>query len=675
MIKQPVEIKESLLSVRGVDASSISILDDRNTSLPPYPPSFVTQSNGALFLEIKQTGSKSAIDLLISKKYSSTEACTGIDEGNASVTNDSTCTARVRARAYINDLVMPLLPRSEFDAVALASADGEVLLQSGPASIPLLKLALPNGTASDSEGSFDLNMESETANNGSDVFAMNFAGLNYKVFWQRVRLPEGIWRQLNAPDCAEILDECLIREREWVLVAFKDTSTFREEARAIPQNVFIVLSVFAVFLLLSIPYIKFRFLGIRERISSIDILVVITTICIAFSMATLGILGGTSYIALKTSVNDSLAQLAEKIDSSFADERENLDVYLRGLNDAVTEQQQKSNSLTDSLFTNLFANTLLLSSEEKKEFEMSTESARDELYPYVDVVYWIDADGAQRMKMNSKGSSSPLISIPDRTYFIEARNANMWRGNNLENGLKLGTTNVDSTKEPITHPGYTMESIRSKTSGQVYAVMAHRLNTKQEDNSWFQSSVVSAATINVLSLIQPTLPPDFGFCVFRSSDGQVLFHHDTARNGRENLYEEIDAAMEVASVAQSSLTSAFEGQYRGQQHQMFVQPLSGTPWSLMVFSPSQPLKETHASIFTHSLQLFVCYALILLFILFIYYWLRRTKDKQAIKNLFLNQWPSSHYTGNYLFIIIGPAGYSDTMAYLHMSPLSLAPIF
>src|SRR5947209_6582850 len=96
---------------------------------------------------------------------------------------------------------------------------------------------------------------------------------------------------------------------------------------------------------------------------------------------------------------------------------------------------------------------------------------------------------------------------------------------------------------------------------------------------------VSLMTIPMLSLIRPVLPADYGFAVVDAS-GKVLFHSDTARNGRENFFNETKG-QELRTAVTAAHARTLDVSYLGDQHRMFVTPITSVQhsgWYLITFS-------------------------------------------------------------------------------------------
>ena len=53
-----------------------------------------------------------------------------------------------------------------------------------------------------------------------------------------------------------------------------------------------------------------------------------------------------------------------------------------------------------------------------------------------------------------------------------------------------------------------------------------------------EDNPVLAIATRMYSIIDPVLPPGYGFCIM-NAEGEVLFHSETKRNTQENFLEEV----------------------------------------------------------------------------------------------------------------------------------------
>jgi hypothetical protein len=122
---------------------------------------------------------------------------------------------------------------------------------------------------------------------------------------------------------------------------------------------------------------------------------------------------------------------------------------------------------------------------------------------------------------------------------------------------------------------------------------------------------VAAIESKLLSLIDPVLPPGYGFSVI-DDEGVVQFHSDSNRNLRENLFNELDADVELRGALLAQRDEHFDAVYQTAPIYAFVTQLAGTRWSLVVFADRERIRDMEQETFTLSLAVYAVYLLSLL---------------------------------------------------------------
>src|SRR6185295_12242565 len=86
----------------------------------------------------------------------------------------------------------------------------------------------------------------------------------------------------------------------------------------------------------------------------------------------------------------------------------------------------------------------------------------------------------------------------------------------------------------------------------------------------------------LLSLMRPVLPASFGMALLDSS-GYVLVHSDSRRNRVENFLLECDNDGVLDAGLKARHARWITTRYGGLPHELYLQPVRGTDWTLVMF--------------------------------------------------------------------------------------------
>jgi hypothetical protein len=188
-------------------------------------------------------------------------------------------------------------------------------------------------------------------------------------------------------------------------------------------------------------------------------------------------------------------------------------------------------------------------------------------YPYFRRFYAYDGDGFEQMKWTVDPAEPPSLRACDRPYFVKTMGNELWYFDGELNG-----------------PRFRVDPIYSHLSGEYLAVIA--MPAEVAGSSKTSTPRVLTLVTPLLSLIQPVLPPDYGFAVIDDS-GKVLFHSDAARNGRENFLDQTSDPAQLRAAIAAGRKDAFTLDYSGASHRIHILPLTSiqhSHWYLVTFT-------------------------------------------------------------------------------------------
>ncbi|HEX6821022.1 MAG TPA: hypothetical protein VF123_03110 [Candidatus Sulfotelmatobacter sp.] len=248
-------------------------------------------------------------------------------------------------------------------------------------------------------------------------------------------------------------------------------------------------------------------------------------------------------------------------------------------------------------------------------------------YPYFRRVYVYDGQGFEQVRWSVDAKAPPSLRVCDRPYFQGVQRNDLWY----------------LTDVGLSGPRFRVDPIYSKSTGEYLAAIAQPYKIVKAPSS--SNTGVLLLVSSMLSLINPVLPPDYGFAVIDES-GKVLFHSDATRNGRENFFDELSDSRELRATISVKRRRWLTQTYLGHESALFVTPftsIQGCPWSLLIFSSRDVLGEKALEQTVLTIMLSAMYLILLMGIA----WL--LSHLFSCRNLL---WPSAKMRGAYCQIAL-----------------------
>jgi hypothetical protein len=559
------------------------------------------------------------------------------------------------ARMPLLPLLESALPVSEFDSVLLSRTTGEVLISRGGKELNIMMLPMDEAAAGEQADGEASRGKASLHDRYTTVTDFEAAGTAYKLFAQPVRVPIDLrWkgRRLGSGTATANGDAGEV-EDAWMLVGLKRNNTFLTEAMAISPTVLLVAFGAGIVVLLALPYLKLRYLGRREALHTHDVLVLTSALLIGTTIATFAVLEVYARLNLDDTMDDRLNAFAGEISDAF-----HAEVACLG------DQLQRLTSL--QRVDGRPIRVTLLGQEENVQLLT---------YPFLELAFWLDESGGQIKKWTVSDSATTLISVGTRRYFTAARNMQFENVSTIGCPLAEGTGEADPGDH--TADGYFLESIRSRTTGEVSAVLSQRLaddagkvsSSKPGPAADAEPLIAAAASAPLLSVTGPTLRPGFSFVVI-DMQGQALLHSNATRNLRENFFDELDEPLPIraavwsrttvpigtdASAApQEYLSEPMSVEYRARTHRANLTRLDGADWTLVSLYDVSAYGVARAEVLTFALALSLVYTVLLL-ILFAVLHAVRVGFGGSNGSFFHWMWPAPGkrdvYLGILLFVI------------------------
>ena len=99
------------------------------------------------------------------------------------------------------------------------------------------------------------------------------------------------------------------------------------------------------------------------------------------------------------------------------------------------------------------------------------------------------------------------------------------------------------------------------------------------------SSLTSILNVRPQSVVDPLMPPGFGFAVM-SEDGSMLFHSEEGLSLAEGFLDEVNDRDVVRAWAASGHTVTWSGDYHGRPHRLHLQAMpqfANSRWRIVTF--------------------------------------------------------------------------------------------
>jgi hypothetical protein len=449
--------------------------------------------------------------------------------------------------------------RQAFDAVMLADGEGKVVYLHGPKDLQVARLDLlvkSRHSGRDARAA-EKNPPFGEYRGYSKSAEVELGGRIYTLFVQpfSLSLPSEIPSSPAKPN-----EKAPEGPRDvWLLAGLVANDAMTAKNLALSPSLVSLLLGILLLAALAWPLAKLRMLGERQRVRKVDVLLVGLCSLLGVSVATMALLDVGAYRILKNASDAQLHDFAEQMES-------NLLVEIRLAYDQLTSLEGQAGRSPSPTADTLPADFLTTA-----------------LYPHFESFSLIDAEGEQQLKQSPPGSSPQRISVADRRYFQQI--------------LQRQTLTVpEPEKERRPEEPFFLESIQSWTNGKWQGGMAkpivpviHRKDPSPGGKpaaDW----VAAALAIQMLSVVNPIVPPDFEFAVV-GDDGTVLFHSDPARNFSENFFAETDQDRRFRALLMARHDEPLDLRYWGESYRAFAIPVQGLPWTVVAMRRASILER------------------------------------------------------------------------------------
>jgi len=363
----------------------------------------------------------------------------------------------------------------------------------------------------------------------------------------------------------------------WIVCGLVSSSRFRDEVSAISTTVILSGFTIALLALCCWPFLRIALINPGQALTITDVVLVVICTVIGAAVITLASLGALSYRRMIQTADRQIERFSQKVHDDFQDN------VARGM-----EALEAAEALTESQ-AHLLASKKASSSELLPSSLLKADAFLK--YPYIHAVSWVDKKGKQTARFD-RTLGTPLFDVSDREYFRLASMDRTW---------KIGD-----------HP-YVLEWVRSKSTGEVWAVLAKKTEAAKKHKA-SEFTVIALGT-ELIDISNTVAPPGVQLAIV-DENGEVVYHSDNQRIGFENFFAEADRNRDLRSAVLARRAGLVSAEYWGDDQSIYVRPLANSPWTLLTFRPKRLTRvlNVEGALLTSVLLMIAAMPLILFFI-------------------------------------------------------------
>lgn len=513
--------------------------------------------------------------------------------------NDQDGKVTATASIALGDLLKHVATERIYEDVLLADPSGAIVYQRNPSTLKYLHLGnllhhqrLNNGLIADflTEGGLQ-QAKALDPNNLSQVmktampshFQVTVGGNSYEVFMQAVAFPS-----MTFPSNKEY------QGIPWIICGILPSSTFQEQYLAIPFTVLLFCLFLFISAFLALPFLSLLMMNPRERLTRFSVVSLLITNILGAGIGTLFLLDLGFYRQSVSDFHERLTATTNSVAEAFHTQLDRMVWQLDRYN-----QQFRTLKDRDLFPTEPDSKAWLARVNLPDPCKDSQDKLLSFCYPNFSLVFWADGKGILRETWTK--AATPYVrgthDLRQRDYVTKVQASSKHLHRRLIDNRWL-----EFYAQPLI-------SLESSTRSLVVSLPYHVPSDGQtQATPW-----VAAIQSEDFSLLkEPVLPPGTGYAVIEDQTGLALFHSNGRRMLRENFLEETDNNPEIAALIHARTEGEVEGDYWGSGHRFSVQPLSGLPWTLVVFESKEAFRTTNFEALLFSLSLFTLYILFLL---------------------------------------------------------------
>lgn len=508
-------------------------------------------------------------------------------------------TVMATANIVLGDLLKHVATEKIFDDVLLADPSGAIVYQRNASTLKFLHLSnlfhhqqINDGWLTEALKDVGLQQAKplDPKNFGQVMktamplhFQVTVGGNSYEVFMQAVSFPS-----ITIPQQAQNQDI------PWIICGILPSSTFQEQYLAIPFTALLFCLFLFISAFLALPFFSLVMMNPGERLTRFSVISLLITNILGAGIGTLFLLDLGFYRQTVADFHDRLTATTDSVAEAFHTQLDRMVWQLDRYNQQFHELNDRDRFPTEPDSKAWLARVKL-----PDPCKDSQKRTLPFCYPNFSVAFWADGEGILRETWTK--AATPYVrgthDLRQRDYVTKVQ----------ASSKHLHRRFIDNRwLEFYVQPLISLES----STRSVVVSMPHQVSSAGQPEATPWVAAIQSEDFSLLK--KPVLPPGTGYAVIEDQTGLALFHSNGRRMLRENFLEETDSNPEIAALIYARAEGAVEGDYWGSGHRFSIKPLSGLPWTLVVFESKEAFRTTNFEVLLFSLSLFTLYILTLL---------------------------------------------------------------
>ncbi len=340
-----------------------------------------------------------------------------------------------------------------------------------------------------------------------------------------------------------------------VLVGLRLGASVEAESHALPYSVLIWLALCAVVLLgFSWPWFKLQYMSNTERFRPRDGWLLLFTLLLVSAGVMLMLLNGSYLLRSRDAADVALQSIAGQMKANFAVEVSHAFRQLQEVRGTPEFQRASKDPKDPGL-----------------EGNFPIEKYRSQAYPYFEIAFWANCDGAQLAKVDIRKVATPVVNLDKFPFFQVVKTQIDWDEHSVAPG-KVTCPPASEKQDSVDFSFF--QPVQSPNTNEFAPVLSAPFSVAQgpaipsgaKASSEF---AIQALVFRPMSVIDPVLPPGYGFAII-DEGCNVLFDSDSFRDMRENFCEESKDKSELHPWLISGVDTPLNITYGGRGKRAFL---------------------------------------------------------------------------------------------------------
>jgi len=456
-------------------------------------------------------------------------------------------TATLGLQPVLQPMFTGKVGQGAFDTILLGDREGRVLIVAGENAVQIQSSGL-----------------GVLVSKGADGKTVAFSEIAQSIRTSNVSLADVDYTLFTFPCCTAATGSGGTAKpgAPLLLAGLIRTDVLRSNSWAISTTLVKSIVLGLLLAVVAWPFLRLILLGDRQQVRSSDFFQLGASSVTGLGLVTIIFLDVTAYWRLKSDTDEQLEQLAAELDTRATAEVRHAYSQLGCIERNLDLPSGKGLQSTkpDSVLEVTLEGCANLGNLDDLPPRADRLSAGDRLaweYPFFETVAFIDEGGQQVLKLGTSEVVSNLINVAERDYFKTIAGGRGWSAKGFcKDGDRCA-----------------FESVLSWTLGEPRAVLAKTAHVPEQWKASAKRIPVAAISLPMRSLINPVLPPGFGFVVIDRT-GNVLFHSDRQRNLNENFFLETDNNRRLRAEVSAHSAEPLNISYWGSEYRAYLRPMT-----------------------------------------------------------------------------------------------------